>query len=72
MFRALKSAFDALYERGVDEAAMMPLVVHDFITGRPSRAKVLDDFIAYAKQFEGVVFTSHDQLASWCRNLYTS
>jgi peptidoglycan/xylan/chitin deacetylase (PgdA/CDA1 family) len=72
MFRALKSVFDALYERGVDEAAMMPLVVHDFITGRPSRAKVLDDFIAYAKQFEGVVFTSHDQLASWCRNLYTS
>ena len=63
--RALKSMFDALYERGAEKAVMMPLTVHDFIAGRPSRAKVLDDFISYAKQFEGVVFTSHDQLAAW-------
>jgi len=67
MFRALKSGFDALYERGAEQAVMMPWTVHDYITGRPSRAKVLDDFIAYAKQFEGVVFTTHDQLASWWR-----
>ena len=32
---------------------MMPLVVHDFITGRPFRAKVLDEFLPYAKQLEG-------------------
>lgn len=72
VFRAFKSSFDALYERGAENAVMMPLVVHDFITGRPSRAKVLDDFIAYAKQFEGVVFTTHDQLGSWWKNLYTA
>ena len=71
MLRGWKSAFDALYERGAERAVMMPLVAHDFITGRPFRAKVLDDFIAYAKQFEGVVFTGHDQLACWWRNLYT-
>jgi peptidoglycan/xylan/chitin deacetylase (PgdA/CDA1 family) len=71
MFRGWKAAFDALYERGAERAVMMPLVVHDFITGRPFRAKVLDDFIAYAKQFEGVVFTAHDQVASWWRDLYT-
>jgi len=71
-FRGLKSAFDALYERGAERAVMMPLVAHDFITGRPFRAKVLDDFIAYAKQFEGVVFAGHDQLASWWKNLYAA
>lgn len=67
MFRALKSGFDALYEQGAEKSVMMPLVVHDFITGRPSRAKVLDDFIVYAKQFEGVVFTTHDEIGSWWR-----
>jgi hypothetical protein len=25
----------------------------------------LDDFIAYAKQFEGVVFTTHDEVGAW-------
>jgi len=43
----------------------MPLTVHDFITGRPSRAKVFDDFLAYAKQHEGVVFTTHDEVRKW-------
>jgi len=65
MFRGWKSTFDALYERGADRPVMMPLVVHDFNTGRPFRSKVLDDFIGYAKQFEGVVFAGHDQLCSW-------
>jgi peptidoglycan/xylan/chitin deacetylase (PgdA/CDA1 family) len=70
MFRGWKAAFDALYERSGERAVMMPLVAHDFITGRPFRSKALDDFIAYAKQFEGVVFTAHDQVASWWRDLY--
>ena len=61
-------AFDALYERSAERAVMMPLVVHDFITGRPFRSKVLDDFLGYAKQFGGVVFTGHDQLAAWSRD----
>ena len=43
----------------------MPLTVHDFIMGRPSRCKILDDFIAYAKQLEGVVFITHDEASAW-------
>ena len=69
MLRNLKLAFDALYERSAERAVMMPLVVHDFISGRPFRSKVFDDFVTYAKQFDGVVFTGHDQLAEWCRNM---
>lgn len=68
MLRNLKLAFDALYERGAERAVMMPLVVHDFISGRPFRSKVFDDFVTYAKQFDGVVFAGHDQLAEWCRS----
>lgn len=69
--RSYKAVFDALYERSAEKTCVFPLTVHDFITGRPSRAKVLDSFIAYAKQFKGVVFTTHDELAGWWRANYT-
>jgi peptidoglycan/xylan/chitin deacetylase (PgdA/CDA1 family) len=61
----MKAQFDALYERGAEKPVLMPLTVHDFIVGRPSRSLALDEFITYAKQFEGVVFTTHDQVRSW-------
>ena len=48
----------------------MPMTVHDFITGRPSRAKIFDDFIAYALQHPGVVFTTHDEVRKWCLDSY--
>ena len=31
----------------------------------PSRAKSFDDFLGYAKQHEGVVFTTHDEVRKW-------
>ena len=65
VFQIMKDQFDALYERGAEQAVLMPMTVHDFITGRPSRAKTFDDFIAYAKQHEGVVFTTHDEVRRW-------
>ena len=65
VFGIFKAQFDALYERGAEKAVLMPLTVHDFIVGRPSRSKVLDDFITYAKQFDGVSFVTHDQVSAW-------
>ncbi len=51
----------------------MPLTVHDFIVGRPSRSAVLDRFIEYAKGFDGVVFATHDQVCDWwLRNYETA
>lgn len=67
---ALRAQFNALYERGATHPVLMPLSVHDFIFGRPSRAKVLDEFIAFAKQHDGVVFTTHDEVRGWCMNDY--
>ena len=61
----MRDQFDALYERGATEPVLMPMTVHDFITGRPSRAKIFDDFVAYAKSHEGVVFTTHDEVRKW-------
>jgi peptidoglycan/xylan/chitin deacetylase (PgdA/CDA1 family) len=65
IWNTLKSQFDALYQRGESKAVLMPLTVHDFIMGRPSRCKILDDFIAYAKQHEGVAFITHDEASAW-------
>jgi peptidoglycan/xylan/chitin deacetylase (PgdA/CDA1 family) len=70
IFRTMKAQFDALYERGATAPVLMPMTVHDFITGRPSRSKVLDDFIGYAKQFPGVVFTTHDEVREWWMRNY--
>jgi peptidoglycan/xylan/chitin deacetylase (PgdA/CDA1 family) len=68
--QAMKAQFDALYARGTEQQVLMPLSVHDFIFGRPSRSKVLDEFIAYAKQHDGVVFTTHDEVRGWCMKDY--
>lgn len=71
ILRSMIAQFDALYERGADRPVLMPMSVHDFIVGRPSRSLVLDEFIAYAKQFEGVVFTTHDQVRAWWLENYS-
>jgi peptidoglycan/xylan/chitin deacetylase (PgdA/CDA1 family) len=72
ILRQMKAQFDALYERGAEKAVLMPLSAHDFIVGRPSRSIVMDEFIAYAKGFDGVVFTTHDQIGKWWRENYAA
>src|SRR3981189_595410 len=44
----LKAEFDALYAEAVTRRRMMSVSAHDRIAGRPSRAKVLEEFILYA------------------------
>jgi hypothetical protein len=36
---------------------------HDRIAGRPSRAKVLEEFITYAQSHPGVAFMRKDEIA---------
>ena len=68
IFNGWKAAFEGLYEMAANKPAMMPLVVHDFTAGRPSRVKALNDFLSYVKSFEGVVFTDHEELGKWWRD----
>jgi len=70
IFNTLKAQFDSLYERSETHPVLMPLSVHDFIMGRPSRTKALDDFIRYAKQFDGVEFITHDQICDYWQKNY--
>lgn len=59
----LKLEFDALLAEAATKRRMMSISMHDRIGGRPARARVLEEFIAYAKRQPGVWFARKDELA---------
>ena len=42
---------------------LLRVSAHDRIAGRPSRAKVLEEFIIYAQSHPGVAFMRRDEIA---------
>jgi peptidoglycan/xylan/chitin deacetylase (PgdA/CDA1 family) len=59
----LKAEFDMLYAESSKRRRMMSVSAHDRIAGRPSRAKILEEFIVYAQSNPGVVFMRKDEIA---------
>lgn len=59
----LRLEFDALLAESATRRRMMSISVHDRIAGRPARARVLEEFITYAKRQPGVWFARKDELA---------
>jgi peptidoglycan/xylan/chitin deacetylase (PgdA/CDA1 family) len=59
----LKAEFDMLYAESSKRRRMMSVSAHDRIAGRPSRTKVLEEFIVYAQNYPGVVFMRKDEIA---------
>jgi peptidoglycan/xylan/chitin deacetylase (PgdA/CDA1 family) len=59
----LKAEFDALYAEAGTRRRMMSVSAHDRIAGRPSRAKVLEQFIIYAQSHTGTAFMRKDEIA---------
>src|SRR6266436_9975717 len=59
----LKAEFDMLYAESSKRRRMMSVSAHDRIAGRPSRTKVLEEFIVYAQNHPGVVFMRKDEIA---------
>ncbi|MCY1017516.1 polysaccharide deacetylase family protein [Pyxidicoccus sp. MSG2] len=59
----LRHEFDALLAESATRRRMMSISMHDRIGGRPARARVLEEFIAYAKRQPGVWFARKDELA---------
>ncbi len=58
----LKAEFDALYAESLKKRRMISISAHDRVS-RPSRVKVLEDFIIYAQRHPGVVFMKKDEIA---------
>jgi hypothetical protein len=59
----LKAEFDALYAEAGARRRMMSVSAHDRIAGRPSRARILEQFMVYAQSHPGVAFMRKDEIA---------
>lgn len=61
----LKMEFDALYAESSRKRRMMTITCHDRVAGRPARARVMEEFIAYAQTHPGTVFMRKDDIAKF-------
>jgi peptidoglycan/xylan/chitin deacetylase (PgdA/CDA1 family) len=59
----LKAEFDALYAEAGMRRRMMSVSAHDRIAARPSRARMLEEFIIYAQSHSGVTFMRKYEIA---------
>jgi allantoinase len=57
--------FNELYRDGETSGRIMSIGVHPYVTGQPSKIRALRDFLAYAKQFPHVWWTTREELAEW-------
>ncbi|MFT7899112.1 polysaccharide deacetylase family protein [Tenacibaculum ascidiaceicola] len=64
----LKTEFNQLYKEGASKRRMMSVSLHDRIGGAPAIVNVVNQFIEYAKQHEGVVFMRKDDIAKMVIN----
>jgi peptidoglycan/xylan/chitin deacetylase (PgdA/CDA1 family) len=64
----LKREFDMLYMESAKRRRMMSVSAHDRIAGRPSRTRVLEEFIEYAQNHPGVAFMRKDEIARFALN----
>lgn len=67
MFHAWQDEFDFLYAESARAPRMLVLTWHPYITGRPSRAKALEDVIRHIQGHQGVWFARCTELAEYCR-----
>jgi peptidoglycan/xylan/chitin deacetylase (PgdA/CDA1 family) len=63
--QTLKDQFDQLYAEGAESGRMMNVGLHPHVAGVPHRARVLREFLGYAKRHDGVWWTTREQVASW-------
>ena len=60
-----KAQFDQLYEEGAENGRVMCIAFHPYATGRPHRAKYLDDLLGYIMGHSGVWQTTTDEIAEY-------
>lgn len=64
-FEVFKEQFDCLYREGEKSGRMMNIGLHPHVIGQPFRIRALREFVAYAKQFDGVWWTTREEIAEW-------
>ena len=64
-YESMKNTFDVLYEEGARYPKMMSIGLHCRISGKPSRIKVVEDFLEYALSHPDVWFARRLDIARW-------
>jgi len=59
--------FDRLYQEGADNARVMAISVHPYITGVPHRIRYLEMLLDYIGQHDGVCWMTASEIGDWYR-----
>jgi peptidoglycan/xylan/chitin deacetylase (PgdA/CDA1 family) len=59
--------FDRLYEEGKDNARVMAISLHPYITGVPHRIRYVEALLDYIRRHEGVCWMTASELGDWYR-----
>ena len=57
--------FDRLYMEGADNARVMAISVHPYITGVPHRIGYLEGLLDYIQGHEGVAWMTASEIGDW-------
>jgi peptidoglycan/xylan/chitin deacetylase (PgdA/CDA1 family) len=67
LFNRGREQFDQLYRESADNARIMAISIHPYITGVPHRIRFLDELLGYIRQKDGVAFMTGEAIADWYR-----
>ncbi|MDJ1016991.1 MAG: polysaccharide deacetylase family protein [Paracoccaceae bacterium] len=60
-----KDQFDRLYLEAEDNARVMAISIHPYITGAPHRIRYLEELLDYVGSFEGVAWMTATEIGDW-------
>ncbi|MBM1219163.1 polysaccharide deacetylase family protein [Ponticoccus sp. SC2-23] len=63
-----RDQFDRLYEEGAENARVMAISIHPYITGVPHRIKYLEALFDYIKGHDGVAWMTASEIGDWYRS----
>ncbi len=62
-----KDQFDRLYQEGEDNARVMAISIHPYITGVPHRIRYLEELLDYVGGHDGVAWMTASEIGDWYR-----
>lgn len=65
LFQRTMDQFECLYEEGKDNARIMAIAVHPYLTGVPHRIKYYQRLIETISGYDDVLFWTGDQILDW-------
>ena len=60
-----RDQFDRLYDEGADNARVMAISIHPYITGAPHRIRYLEELLDYIGDHAGVAWMTASEIGDW-------